>query len=141
MQRCYHPALTFRDPVFGELNAAEAGAMWSLLCARATDLEVSFSDVSADEEEGRTRWEARYTFEQTGRAVHNRVEASFRFHEGLIVRHEDRFSLWDWSRQALGPVGWWLGWSPLLRKRIRVMARRSLQHQMHRAAGGGAGPS
>lgn len=141
MQRCYHPALTFRDPVFEELNAAEASAMWSLLCARATDLEVRCSDVSADEGEGRARWEAWYTFEQTGRAVHNRIEASFRFREGLIVRHEDHFSLWGWSRQALGPAGLWLGWSPLLRKRVRAMARRGLQSQMRRAAEGGVGPS
>jgi hypothetical protein len=133
MQRCYHADLTFRDPVFGELGAVETGAMWRMLCAGGQDLEVRCLDVSADDVKGTARWEARYTWGKNRRPVHNRIEASFSFADGLIVRHEDRFSLWAWSRQALGPAGWLLGWSPLLRRRIRSGARRSLERYMSQA--------
>jgi len=54
------------------------------------------------------------------------------------VRHEDRFSLWRWSRQALGPAGWLLGWSPLLRRRIRSGARRRLERHIREADGAGS---
>jgi ketosteroid isomerase-like protein len=135
MRRCYHPDLVFHDPVFGELDWSEAAAMWSLLCARGEDLEIRWSDVSADDVEGSARWEAWYTMVPTGRTVHNRIEARFRFRDGLIVRHEDRFSLWRWSRQALGPEGWLLGWSPWVRRRIRAIARRGLEAHVRRDAG------
>ncbi len=138
MQRCYHAVLTFCDPVFGELGAAETGAMWRMLCAGGQDLEVRLLDVSADDVKGTARWDARYTWGKNRRPVHNRIEASFAFADGLIVRHEDRFSLWRWSRQALGPAGWLLGWSPLLRKRIRLAARRSLERYIREVDGAGS---
>ena len=52
--------------------------------------------------------------------VHNVIDAAFEFDgNGLIVRHRDRFAFWSWSRQALGAVGWLLGWTPLLRAKVR----------------------
>ena len=136
MQACYHAEATFRDPAFGELDAEHAAAMWHMLCARASDLEVRCSAVRADEAEGSARWTALYTFTQTGRRVDNRIEARFTFRDGLIVRHEDRFSFWRWARQALGPVGLLLGWSPLLRNRVRATALKQLARYMREARPG-----
>ena len=76
---------------------------------------------------GRAHWDAHYTFSRTGRPVHNSITAGFAFKDGLIARHADRFSFWRWSRQALGPVGLWLGWTPLLRARVRANARAGLK--------------
>ena len=76
--------------------------MWRMLCKRGLDLELTHSDVQADDERGSARWAADYTLSGTGRAVHNEIEASFRFRDGLIAEHVDRFDLWRWSRQALG---------------------------------------
>ena len=45
----------------------------------------------------------------------------------MIARHTDRFSFWRWSRQALGPVGLWLGWTPFLRAKVRANARAGLK--------------
>jgi ketosteroid isomerase-like protein len=126
MAACYHPQIVFSDPVFPALRGREAGAMWAMLCSRATDLEISFAEVHADDGHGNARWEARYTFTQTGRRVHNVIDAEFGFRENLIVRHIDRFGFWRWARQALGPTGLALGWTPMVRDRVRAMARRGL---------------
>ncbi|HSI59785.1 MAG TPA: nuclear transport factor 2 family protein, partial [Ideonella sp.] len=63
----------------------------------------------------------------TGRPVHNQIEAQLQLANGLIVRHQDSFDFWRWSRQALGTPGWLLGWSPLLRGKVRATAAASLQ--------------
>jgi ketosteroid isomerase-like protein len=126
MAACYHPEIVFSDPVFPELRGRDAGAMWAMLCARAQDLAIEFGDVHADDARGRAHWDARYTFSPTGRRVHNVIDAAFGFRDGLIAHHVDRFGFWRWARQALGPAGWVLGWTPMVRNRVRSEARRGL---------------
>lgn len=126
MVRCYHRDVQFSDPVFVGLDGTNARAMWRMLAARAKDLRVEYSGIDADDTRGRAHWDAHYTFSQTGRTVLNRVDASFEFRDGLIVRHTDVFDLRRWSRQALGPVGALLGWSPMLQRKIRGNARAGL---------------
>jgi ketosteroid isomerase-like protein len=126
MAACYGPDPRFSDPVFEDLRGDEVRAMWQMLCERGTDLELSHGAVEADEDRGSAHWEADYTFSATGRAVHNEIDAAFRFQDGLIAEHVDSFDLWRWARQALGPVGVLLGWSPPVQGRIRSQARASL---------------
>jgi ketosteroid isomerase-like protein len=126
MGACYAPDARFSDAVFRDLRGEEVPAMWRMLCERGTDLEVGHSDVSAEGDRGSANWWADYTFSASGRPVHNEIRASFRFANGLIAEHEDEFSLWRWSRQALGPVGLLAGWSPPIQSKIRGQARESL---------------
>ncbi len=125
MAACYTPDARFSDPVFGELRGSEPGDMWRMLTGRAKDLEVRLVSHDADDQSGRANWVADYTF-RTGRRVHNDVQASFRFRNGLIAEHDDRFSFHAWSRQALGPAGLLLGWTPLLRAKVSREARSGL---------------
>ena len=127
MARCYTPDARFSDPAFGELRGEEVTAMWRMLCERGEDLELRHSDVAADADRGSAHWDADYTFSTTGRKVHNEIDASFRFRDGLIVEHDDHFSLWRWSRQALGPIGLVLGWSPIVRSKVNGQARENLR--------------
>lgn len=127
MANCYSPAIRFSDPVFQELAGREVGAMWNMLCEQGTDLAVEFTDVTADDDTGSAHWDATYTFGPTGRVVHNRIDASFGFEDGLIVGHVDDFDLWRWSRMALGFVGVLTGWSGPTKSRIRGTADRSLK--------------
>lgn len=136
MKACYHPEIVFSDPAFGELNGPQAGAMWAMLVERGKDLQVTVSDIHADDERGRAHWDARYTFSQTRRPVLNRIDAEFAFRDGLIVRHTDTFDFWTWSRQALGPAGLLLGWTPMLRKRVRDTARAGLARYMGQQSAG-----
>ncbi|MEL6614515.1 MAG: nuclear transport factor 2 family protein [Bacteroidota bacterium] len=125
MAACYHPEVHFQDPVF-DLHGERAGHMWRMLCARGRDLTVEASGVRADDESGAAHWEARYTFSQTKRSVHNVVDAAFTFEDGLIQTHRDRFDFWRWSRQALGAPGVLLGWTPWLRAKVSAEASRGL---------------
>ncbi len=123
MAACYAPGVRFSDPAFGELNGAEAGDMWRMLTGRAQDLTVTL----AEHDDSSAHWLADYTFAATGRKVHNDVRATFAFDaDGLITEHVDRFSFHAWSRQALGPAGLLLGWTPLLRAKVRSQARQGL---------------
>lgn len=125
MAACYDPQAHFTDEVF-DLRGAEVAAMWRMLCARGEDLRVEFRDVSADDDTGRAHWDASYTFSATGRKVHNSIDAGFRFRDGRIVHHVDRFDFWRWSRQALGLPGLLLGWSGYLRAKVAGTAARNL---------------
>jgi ketosteroid isomerase-like protein len=127
MARCYAPDARFSDPAFGELHGDEVTAMWRMLCERGEDLEIHVRDVEASGDRGSAHWDADYTFSTTGRKVHNEIDASFRFRDGLIGEHDDSFSLWRWSRQALGPIGLVLGWSPIVRSKVNGQARENLR--------------
>ncbi|MFE3449549.1 nuclear transport factor 2 family protein [Nonomuraea sp. NPDC059194] len=128
MERCYHPDVSFGDPLFQELDGRDrVMAMWRLVLSRGSGIEVTYRDLAASSSAGSARWTARYTLTSTGREVVNEVEAFFRFEDGLIVRHHDDFDFRHWSRMALGkPAGLLLGWTPMFRKTIRDRAHQAL---------------
>jgi ketosteroid isomerase-like protein len=134
MAACYAPGARFHDPAFGELNGDEPGGMWKMLTGRADDLRVRLVEHEADETSGSARWLADYTFTQTGRKVHNDVHARFRFADGLIAEHDDSFGFYAWARQALGPAGLLLGWTPLVQGKVRKQARAGLDEFMGTSA-------
>lgn len=132
MASCYHDRIRFSDPVFPDLEGQRASGMWRMLCETATDLELSFSDVSANAESGKAHWEAHYTFSATGRKVHNRIDARFKFEDGLIIEHKDDFDFWRWSRMALGPAGLLMGWTPLVKNKVQKQAGQKLNSYLAR---------
>ena len=71
-------------------------------------------------------WVATYTFSKTGRKVVNKIKANMRFAGGKIVEHSDAFSLHKWASQAMGLVGWLLGWNRFFQQKIQNGARKSL---------------
>jgi ketosteroid isomerase-like protein len=126
MAACYHPLATFEDPAFGTLDRQAACAMWAMLVGRSADLTVTHELLGEAGSTVMARWEARYTFTRTGRPVLNRIEATFTIEDGLIRSHQDRFSFWAWSRQAFGPVGLLLGWTPWFHAKVQAEALRAL---------------
>jgi len=130
MQACYHPEASFYDPVFQSLNCREVRAMWQMLTTSARDFRLTFSEVNAAANRGSCLWHAHYTFTRTGRPVHNIVRSTFTFRDGLIYNQVDRFSFWRWSRQALGLSGLLLGWSPIVKKKVRTTAQQGLARFM-----------
>jgi ketosteroid isomerase-like protein len=130
MAQCYHPEAYFKDEAF-ELTGKEIGAMWHMLCERGQDMTMEFSVTEKDGEIS-AHWEAKYSFSQTGRLVHNIIDAEFEFRDGKILKHIDHFNFWSWSRQALGAPGLFLGWTQLLRKKVSTMAMASLKQFMQK---------
>jgi ketosteroid isomerase-like protein len=131
MAACYADDARFEDPVFTLAGREAIGAMWRMLCeaVRANGggpWRLAARDIAADDRNGRAHWEAWYRFSATGRDVHNVVDARLEFRHGLIAGHRDDFPFWAWSRQALGAPGWLLGWTPMLRAKVRAQAAARL---------------
>ncbi|MGN8226255.1 nuclear transport factor 2 family protein [Gracilimonas sp. BCB1] len=127
MMKCYHEHASFKDPVFELESKEEIDAMWTMLCARAKEFDLSFHSVQANELRGSAHWEASYLFSSTGRKVHNKITAHFEFQDGLIAGHLDEFNFWKWSAMALGMPGYVLGWTPLLQKKVQAEAMKNLK--------------
>jgi len=126
MAACYHPEATFEDPAFGPLDRDAACAMWAMLLGRSADLAVTHQVLSEAGPLVTARWEARYTFTRTKRAVLNRILATITVENGLIRTHRDRFSFWGWARQAFGLTGLLLGWTPWFQAKVQAEALRAL---------------
>jgi hypothetical protein len=132
----YAENATFSDPVFPLLNARGARMMWNMLLTRAEDLGIEVNILDDGPSRASVDWVAHYNFGATGRPVVNRVHTEMALSNGRIVRQVDRFNLWRWSGQALGASGWLLGWTPLVRNKIRTQAARSLREYARKASGG-----
>ena len=129
MAACYAQDAAFDDEAFSLRGREQIGGMWAMLCnaTKAKGRDVWKLDVSAITDRS-AHWDATYRFSATGRMVLNRIDAEFEFDRaGLITRHRDRFDFWRWSRQALGMPGLLLGWSPLLRAKVRAQAAKNLE--------------
>lgn len=128
MQSCYAPDAEFDDPVFSLVGQRQVGGMWRMLCEATRDKGRDVWRLEASQITDRSaHWEAHYRFSATGRMVHNVIDAEFEFTDnGLIRRHRDSFSFWRWSRQALGAPGWLLGWTPIVRNKVRAQASTNL---------------
>lgn len=127
MQECYHTNAHFSDPVFPNLERKQIKAMWHMLCEAGRDLKIEFSGIGAYDNSAKAEWKAVYTFGKTGRLVHNSVESVFILKDDLIFNHKDSFDLWKWSRMALGSAGILLGWSSLLKDKIKTNAFSQLK--------------
>lgn len=132
MQACYAPDARFDDEAFSLQGAQQIGGMWRMLCTATkakglADWKLEYSQIT----DHSAHWDAHYRFSTTGRLVLNRVDSQFEFNaQGLITSQRDRFDFWTWSRQALGTPGLLLGWSPMLRNKVRATAAANLKKFM-----------
>ena len=123
---CYHIEIEFEDPAFGKLKGDKAKNMWRMLCKNSKDLKINFSNIQADNNKGKVHWEAHYTFKQTGREVHNIIDAEFEFKDGKIIKHTDYFNLHKWAKQALGFKGWLLGGTSFFKNKLNRQTKKLL---------------
>jgi SnoaL-like domain len=135
MQACYAEGARFQDEAFQLQGPREIGGMWRMLCEATRAKGMAHWKLQASAiTDSSAHWEAHYLFSATGRMVHNKIDASFRFDpQGLITGHRDRFDFWAWSRQALGTPGLLLGWSPFLRKKVQAQAAANLKRFLAKA--------
>ena len=127
MNSCYSDDILFSDPAFGMLKGDEAKMMWEMLCTRAKDFSLTFSNIQLlDEEYATCNWVATYIFTATGNKVVNNIKAHMRIKEGKIIEHSDAFKLSRWAAQALGWKGALLGWTGFMKRKIQHNARKNL---------------
>ena len=131
MNACYSDDIIFSDPVFLLLKGEEVRAMWKMLCTNARDFSLTFSDITAVDEEYYTcRWTATYTFSKTGNKVVNNIKAFMKLKDGVITEHSDGFRLSTWIGQALGWKGQLFGWMGWMKRAVQRNARQSLRKFM-----------
>ncbi len=128
MIACYHEDVVFEDPAFGELNGDKAKSMWKMLVGRRKESETTISfNVLNDHH---AEWVAQYKYGPNKRPVTNKISSKFEFQDAKIIHHTDYFSLWKWTRQALGTSGFLLGWSTFMRKKIQATTNKLLAKYM-----------
>ena len=129
MAACYHQNVEFQDSAFGVLHGQHAGNMWRMLCASQKDkgFKIEVSNIQLNDNAGSAHWEAWYTFTQTGRGVHNVIDARFEIKDGKIIHHTDDFDLWRWARQALGVTGFLIGWTGFFQKKLQTQTNKMLK--------------
>jgi ketosteroid isomerase-like protein len=123
---CYDQQIIFSDPIFPILRGQDVVDMWRMLFLRNNDLQIIVNKITADNKGGHAAWQAQYTDTQTRRIVIYSVNTMFAFRDGLIIRQIDRFSFWQWSRQAFGLTGQLFGWSWPMKSLIRKKAMIAL---------------
>ncbi len=128
MVECYHDDITFEDPAFGVLRGNKAKNMWRMLCnsQQGKDFKIKTSHIDYTPEKGTAHWEAYYTFGKKDRKVHNVINAEFKFKDGKIINHLDRFNLYKWSKQSMGMQGFLLGWTALFKKNLNKQTNMRL---------------
>ena len=128
MVSCYHKDIIFNDPAFGTLQGERAKNMWRMLCEnqKGKKFKVDSSDIVCCDDTGIAHWEAHYNFSKTGRKVHNRIDAEFKFKDGMIINHIDRFDLHKWAKQALGFKGFLLGGTNFFKNKLQSQTHQLL---------------
>ncbi|SDH47667.1 nuclear transport factor 2 family protein [Winogradskyella thalassocola] len=128
MVSCYHEDIVFEDPAFGILKGERAKAMWLMLCEsqNGKGFNVEFSDINTNDKTGSAHWEAIYNFSKTGRKVHNKIDASFEFKDGLIIKHTDEFDLHKWAKQAMGIKGIFFGGMQFFKNKLQSQTNSML---------------
>jgi ketosteroid isomerase-like protein len=130
MTACYHDDIVFEDPAFGTLKSENAKQMWRMLLTRNKEINITFNHVEANENKGSANWKAEYFYGAKKRKVINHISANFEFKDGKISKHIDTFSLWKWSKQALGFKGFLFGWTPFLKRKIQKQTNTLLKEFM-----------
>jgi ketosteroid isomerase-like protein len=123
MGACYAEDASFEDIAFTLDGRREIQAMWEMVAA--VKPLATYKVLRADDSSGEADLLDSYTYRDTGRRVENPIRSSFRFRDGLIVRHEDSCDALRWGIQALGPVKGTLSWLlPFQRRKIAM-------HKLH----------
>ncbi|WP_339923671.1 nuclear transport factor 2 family protein [uncultured Cyclobacterium sp.] len=127
MVECYHKDIVFKDPVFGKLKGDRAFKMWEMLLSnKKADTKISFDIRRVSDERGKVNWVAEYAYGVKKRKVINKVSGEFKFKDDKIIEHIDSFNLWKWTKQAMGIVGYLIGWTPFMKSKIQNTTNKKL---------------
>ena len=124
--------IEFEDPAFGKLKGDKVKYMWQFLCENAKDFKVEFSDIKTKGNNGTGHWEAFYTFSLTGNKVHNIIDSTFEFENGLIIKHKDDFDIKKWIKQAMGSAIGIIGGSFFIKNTVRKQSNKYLEKYIRR---------
>ena len=122
---CYHPQISYSDPLFEDLRGARVALRWRMLLKQADSFSLEHSLVFADERKAQVQWTANYRLK--GRAISIPMLSTLAIWDDLIVRQVDEYDFWQYCRQAQGVAGVLLGGLEPYQKTIKRRARRELE--------------
>lgn len=126
---CYASKVKFHDPVFNTLRDQEVPKMWKMLIEKSKgNLAVEYTIIKCDTHKGSAQWTATYTFGKNKRLIKNTIQSEFHFKDGLIIKQNDDFNIWNWAKQAFGFSGFLFGWTGYMQNKIHQKARLSLKN-------------
>lgn len=127
MLDCYHENVIYDDVGFGKQKGENAKTVWRFLIKKVdANAQITFSNIQVSKDKGQANWVTKYTFNQ--QKITNKITSTFYFQDGKIIYHKDNYSLWKWSQQAYGFIGYLIGWSPIFHWLVRWQMQRILQH-------------
>jgi limonene-1,2-epoxide hydrolase len=135
MISCYHPKIVFIDPAFGTLEGERVFNMWRMLISRLDDhSKIEITSVYALNRKASCNWTADYLFGKSKRQIHNEIESHFRFEGNRIIEQRDVFDIWEWSKQAIGIMGYAFGWTYTMNKMIIKQSNQYLDYYINKQA-------
>lgn len=122
----YHKNVVYDDVGFGKQKGENAKAVWQFLIENVDkNAVITFSNIQTFATTGQVNWSTTYYFGK--RKIKNNITATFRFQDDKIIYHKDDYSLWKWSQQAFGILGYLIGWSPVFHWLIRWQMQQNLR--------------
>lgn len=129
IKTCYAPTARFNDPVFDTLVGNEIPKMWRMLIEKSKgNLEIEYTIIKSNEHKSSVEWIATYTFGKNKRKIRNVIQSEFYFKDGLIIKQNDDFNIWTWSKQAFGFSGFLFGWTGYMQNKIQEKANLALKN-------------
>lgn len=125
IDNCYHPQISYSDPLFEDLRGTRVALRWRMLLTQATSFSLEHSLVFADERKAQVQWTANYLL--NGRSVRIPMLSTLAIWDDLIVRQVDEYDLWKYCRQTHGLTGTLLGGLQFFQKIIKRRARNELE--------------
>lgn len=129
IEACYTPTVKFHDPIFGTLIGNEVPKMWEMLIKKSKgNLAIEYTIIKSNTHKASAQWTATYTFGKNKREIKNTIHSEFHLKDGLIIKQNDDFNIWNWSKQAFGFSGFLFGWTGYMQKKIQKKAQLSLKN-------------
>lgn len=115
----------YEDPLCGTVKGDRIGRMWIVRTGEHR-VGVDVHSHEAGDTKGQARWMQTTVHPETRRKIAVEVRSTFTFRDGRIAEQRDAFSFYRWARQALGMLGWTVGWT----KSVRVSMQRGFHGEL-----------
>lgn len=122
---CYHPQISYSDPLFEDLRGARVALRWRLLLREAQSFSLEHELVFADERKVQVQWTVDYALK--GKKIRLPILSTLAIWDNLIVRQVDEYEFWQYSRQAQGFAGLLLGGIEPFQQLVKRRARSDLE--------------
>lgn len=130
---CYHEEATFHDIAFNLKGKKQIYAMWDMICSVnkdniPSDIKVHIERLSANDATGSAVVLESYTYRDNNKKVHNKINSTFEFRDGLIYKQNDDCDPVSWANQAFGGIRGFIAGHIEFVRRYRAMDKLRKEH-------------